>query len=193
MNGSQIVNDTQSKIGKLLAADEQRDAIHIAVAPCVAGELLKRGMRVDVNGCGVANRAAGGGVGLVDPFLPGDVKTGDRFWVFLHPNTVTGMRHYWHHPAFGQEAQTFLPPGISASEKWIREYADRLGLTYSDLMAGADDWVRSQEKGGWGDYLVQGGLLEGVMTSDEFWPHYENVRNKQVDEKHKANFFSCSC
>jgi hypothetical protein len=54
-------------------------------------------------------------------------------------------------------------------------------------MDGADDWIRR------GDYLCEGGLLEGCCTSDEFWDHYQIVTGKQVKERDKSNFFTCSC
>lgn len=76
---------------------------------------------------------------------------------------------------------------------WIKSYADGLGLHWRTLLEGADEWVRSKERGRWGEYLVQGGLLEGERTSDEFWVHYEILRDKDVPEDAKTNFFSCSC
>jgi hypothetical protein len=39
-------------------------------------------------------------IGIVDPFLDQPVRPGEEFWVFVYPNTITGMRHYWQHPAF---------------------------------------------------------------------------------------------
>lgn len=103
----------QVKVGEVITGSARRDAIHVAVAPVVAGERLCAGMHVLLDGHGVAfmDDSMGNGaelvgertdrtVGVVDPFLTESVKKGDRFYVFLYPNTVTGMRHHWMHPAF---------------------------------------------------------------------------------------------
>ncbi|MFO0822607.1 MAG: hypothetical protein U0792_05710 [Gemmataceae bacterium] len=39
-------------------------------------------------------------VGIVDPFLREAVRPGQRFWLFMYPNTVTTLRHEWTHPAY---------------------------------------------------------------------------------------------
>ena len=77
-----------------------RDAIHIAVAPVVAGEQLHPGDRVFLV-YGKAYRANHGEeIGLVDPFLTMPVLPEKRFWLCLKPGTITGLRHAWSHPAF---------------------------------------------------------------------------------------------
>ena len=104
-------------------------------------------------------------------------------WLFLYPNTITSLRHEWIHPAFnGPQA-----PEMSESERWIRNFADSVPLAYQTVMDGAAKYVRS------GEYLCFGGLLEGEWVPDEFWPHYENVTGKKVEEKDRGSFFTCSC
>lgn len=90
------------EVGKLIEGEAFRDAIHVAVAPVVAGQELRAGddVRIDKKdrkaiACNIRDR-----VGVVDPFLTEPVEAGQRFWLFLLPNTVTSLRHAWTHPAF---------------------------------------------------------------------------------------------
>jgi hypothetical protein len=90
-------------LGELCKADARRDAVHIAVAPVVAGECLNPSERVILNPEGKAfTRHIGGPspVGIVDPYLEDCVVAGETFWLFLFPGTITGLRHVWSHPAF---------------------------------------------------------------------------------------------
>lgn len=57
------------------------------------------------------------------------------------------------------------------SRAWIYNFAMGLGL----------------------DYLVKGGDLEGEYVPDEFWDHYQVVKEEKVDENDRGSFFSCSC
>ena len=182
------------ELGKLIEDEnEQRDAIHIAVAPVVAGEIMAPGTRIGlVGGSSETVGIDADHIGIVDPFLSGAVFKGDRFWMFLFPNTITSLRHDWTHPAFKPTAAQRIE-AMNPSERWIREFADRVGLGYETLLEGAADWVRSKERGDYGEYLCFGGLLESQSVPDEFWPHYEVVTGKTVKEEHRESFFTCSC
>jgi hypothetical protein len=85
-------------IGELVEGDARRDAIHVAVAPVEAAEDLLPGQHVGLVS-GLASSASAP-IGVVDPFLKAPVLKGQRFWLFLYPNTVTSLRHVWTHPAF---------------------------------------------------------------------------------------------
>lgn len=92
----------QAKLGQLIDETAQRDAIHIAIAPVVAGMDLEPGQRVGFfKGNEIVTGVSGvPSVGIIDPFLKETVKAGQRCWLFLFPNTVTSLRHEWTHPLF---------------------------------------------------------------------------------------------
>src|SRR5690349_11004258 len=95
------------QLGQLIVdGDRRRDAIHIAVAPVTAAARLSPGQHVGLVQEG--NLELVGlcecNIGVVDPFLPTDVEPGQRFWLFLYPGSITGLRHIWTHPAFAAVA-----------------------------------------------------------------------------------------
>lgn len=89
------------QLGKIIEGEAFRDAVHVAIAPVLAGEWLTPGQRVKLKD-GVAYPATyGEHIGVVDPFLPHTgVEEGQRFYLFLLPGSVTGLRHVYSHPAF---------------------------------------------------------------------------------------------
>ncbi len=90
-------------LGEEPATDARRDAVHIAVAPVVAGMSLDPGEHVAIDTDGTAWTSPpikAMTIGIVDPFRQGMVRKGERFWLFLYPNTVTSLRHVWSHPSF---------------------------------------------------------------------------------------------
>ena len=91
------------QLGQLIEnGDRRRDAIHIAVAPVTAAEQLAPGQHVGLIEPGNLELVGpcGCNIGVVDPFLTQQVEPGQRFWLFLYPGTITGLRHVWSHPAF---------------------------------------------------------------------------------------------
>ena len=180
-------------LGKLITTEQQRDAIHIAVAPVTAYAVVQPGQHVDAQG--------GPGlpyVGIVDPYLRQDVHPGDSYWLFLYPNTVTSLRHEWTHPAFTSEVQSpestatrYAGSEIRAeSEKWLREYAKRLKPyesveeAYKNLI----EELKVKELHGHGTDLY---TLSDVEDADELERHAEIVLGKRID---LTKFeFSCAC
>ena len=70
---------------------DERDAIHMAVIPAVAGCRLMPGQPVVIKD-DVAFASLGiSPVGVVNPFRSSIVEVGDRFWLCLKPGTVTGL------------------------------------------------------------------------------------------------------
>lgn len=104
-------------LGQLITDNPRRDAVHVAVAPMRALEVLKPGQRVTHAYDDYVNRAGRSrGIGIVDPFLFQDVQRGERFWVFMDPETVTNTRHAWTHPDLPSEDSE-----DGDSDSWCKE------------------------------------------------------------------------
>lgn len=177
---------SELKLGCLIEGEQQRDAIHVAVAPVVAGIALAPGDHV---GFIDDERSAVGFdadelIGVVDPFLKGRVLKGEKFWLFIYPKAVTGMRHEWQHPAFSSVVKQ---DDKSASEAWLRAAAVRLGCSYDELMHEHSALVT-------GDYINNGEHIRDVWYDlrDEFWKHYEVVTGKKLEDINEGGF-TCSC
>jgi len=174
-------------LGKLLEGNEARDAIHIAIAPVIAGEKLKPGQTVGFIEKGNCEVVGGMGepIGIVDPFLDEAVKQGERFWLLLFPNTITSLRHDWAHPAFHAENKSTVDE--ANAKAWIETYASTFGLSYGELVESAIDYLDR------GDYLSQGGRFEGEYICAEFWDYFQRATGRMVDLDDRGSFFSCSC
>ena len=169
---------TLDTIGKILKGDVRRDAIHFAVAPIRAHTRLEPGQHVGMDG------TPDNPIGIVDPFLKAPVKYGERFWLFLYPNTVSGMRHEWAHPAFESDER-------AASEAWLRSFADRLFSYYgNDEEDGSrfDLLISQAEHGGFGTDIEYG---DDCQPTAEFWEHFERYTGRKVELRH--DHFRCSC
>jgi hypothetical protein len=127
------MNGHGPKLGELITTNEERDAIHIAVAPVEAGEKMYPGNWVEWETEGNLKRVvatnATRGIGIVDPFLPAGVPVaeGQHFWLYVKPNTITGLRHQWEHPAFDDQR------GIA--EFWLRDFCHRYEMDYNDMLS----------------------------------------------------------
>lgn len=175
---------TQDLIGKLLKDTAQRDAIHIAVAPVVAARSLVPGSRVGLTESGEADNLMGKDIGIVDPFLEAPVKRGQRFFLFLFPNTITGLRHEWSHPAFEGDTR-------SESEIYLRAFAERLFSYYGKYEGDGSrfELLMSQaEHGGFGTDIEYG---DDCQPTAEFWDHFERYTGKKVEHRHEH--FRCAC
>jgi hypothetical protein len=93
---------SETKLGQIPPESAKRDAIHVAVAPIVAGDPLYPGQHVKMRDGKGWPAAAGEGIGIVDPFLTRALMYGDRFWLILYPGSVQNLRHDWDHAAIAR-------------------------------------------------------------------------------------------
>lgn len=200
-------------LGKILeGADRdnaQRDAIHIAIMPCMAYSHLAGGEKVCMvtrvtstpNSGNLVERPSPAFpdskiIGIVDPYLDDGVmiKPGDYVWVLLLPNTITGLRHEWTHPDL--DTTTAEEVNVEESTNWLQAFAGRWGFDYEEML-----YTGTLEGGGndYGDYITARGVdlhSEGELGADLalFWQHLEIVSNKTFDTEHRARIgWSCSC
>lgn len=185
----------ETKLGQLIDANAGRDAVHIALAPVVAYEKLLPGEHVgfvDPNDTTLAGSAHSCDkcIGIVDPYLKSDVQKGERFFMCLYPQTTTGLRHVWTHPAFTQLPDPIDKSSCPDSEIWLRAYAMRLSpydtpqVAYENLVSG----LKSHE------IFAHGRDLHGLYElddSDELKRHAENALGIRINWGMFS--FSCSC
>ena len=181
------MNDPIKSLGRILQGGEKRDAVHIAIMPAIAGEDLAPGISVGLTNDGPPDLviAKNSYLGIVDPFLTGTVRKGSRFWVFLYPNTVSGMRHEWTHPLL--DARTHQP---KESVEWLHDFADKWMIDYDEMIAEAP--LRNGQA--WAAVEMTRGI---ELKSDEenlFWEHIEKLTGQRFNDVHRGLFqWRCSC
>ena len=173
------------KLGQIITTPQNRDAIHVAVAPVKAGENLAVGQRVRlVNNIAVPEFEDNTAIGIVDPFLPSQVRVGQMFWLFLFPGTITALRHEWTHPAFEQKAN---------HESVLKQIASRIGCSFEGLLQRLDVYARGSCCDD--DFIYEGlNQLKDELIISQMWDAYEEYRMKKVDPEIKTStYFSCAC
>lgn len=184
------------KLGQIITDhDAQRDAIHIAVVPLIAGVGgLWAALRVRLK-YGSAEVALPGdynedAIGIVDPFLPLGVvvKEGQQFWCFLFPGTITGMRHHWKHPAFEKVATIH-----SEHEKWLREFSDKWNFDFEELIEAGTGTSDDRRVTAHGRNLRDKTDLD-AGDYELFWRHLEAFVDQSFNQSHREGLsWSCDC
>ena len=188
---------SNTEVGQLLTGSEGRDAIHIAVAPVVAGEKLRPGTPIAFRDDGDTTIVIGTvpalSVGIVDPFLREEVFVGERFYMFLNPNTITSLRHEWTHPAFKEGFRN--TKDMVASENWLRQFCDShdcppyktvLSILTGEFEGDEDTSARIDA-----NYIHLYGMDGHASIPEEFWDHAEVVTGLKFHNRPSS--FSCSC
>lgn len=188
---------TDLKIGHLITGPAERDAIHIAIVPLVAGEELCKGGKVRLSSTDQtvalsADYFENQAIGIIDPFLDEwGVEKGQKFWCFLFPGTVTGMRHHWQHPAFLEQREP-----LPAVEKWLRDFADRWHFDFNELIREA---TKAPSSGPLSNYVTAHGIdVQGAQDLDGedrmFWDHLEVYTGQWFSQEHRDGLcWTCTC
>lgn len=172
------------ELGKILKENEgDKDAIHIAVIPVYTNEILSPSQYVKLSSISngkyyVSACSKKESVGIVDPWLPRNVKEGDRFNLCLNPYTITSLRHAWEHPLFKKEEENSTTESIL----YLERIASRVGMSY-------DDFIDGIEKG----YICFSDETPDWLYAETelILEHYNKVMetNKTGDDF----FFGCAC
>ena len=181
-----VFTDALETLGNIIGPNEKRDAIHLAVEPVIAQEVLNPGEHVNARGRGEKPY-----VGIVDPFLKDVVQPGERFWLVIYPRKIQSLRHVWSHPAFpdAEEVQHGGPDAhtqqIIDSELWLRTFCAKADCpSYEEVMA------KALENSG-EEYMHFNGMDAHGEIPDEFWEHVKIVTGVRVNDPPK--YFSCAC
>jgi hypothetical protein len=181
-----------------IGPEDGRDAVHIALAPVTAADRLYPGQHIGFRKGNEMVGVSDQPLGIVDPFLPSFVETGERFWMFLYPNTISGLRHVWTHPSFMPETPQYTK---EESEKWLREFCRTADCpSYEVVIAAAVgdpvspvDGYKEEAYENDGDYLFFSGRDAHSSIPSEFWDHVQNLTGKEIPSYKRAKAFSCSC
>lgn len=192
MSGTNV-NDTSALIGNMLDESAQRDAIHIAVLPVVASSALYAGQHVSVKD-GIAYPALRGrSIGIVDPFMHTGPMKGERFFVFIKPNTVTGMRHHWQHPDI-PETDAVIPGTVFESNQrkgareWLEDFCARYGYHYSTVMSNKGQMMCATEI----EIHTQADIEPSELEA--FWKNMEIMYEERFSQEHRdKTIWTCSC
>ena len=182
------MSNEHTVLGKIPTGNE-RDAVHVAVIPVKAGSDLLPGMRVGLLDDGRASGCAVH-IGIVDPFLTDVVRAGSMFYLALFPETVTGMRHHWSHPAFS-ETVDYVDTDASITGvniDMISEVAALCGVSRGEMLDIAK-WYCDH-----GDMAKDNSMKYRAVSDSQwslFWEQFEEETGKEV--KYKDVPFTCSC
>lgn len=188
------------RLGRLITGPAERDAVHIAVVPAMAGIHMTPGTHVGVC-AGEPMIAAPSGkyisdyVGIVDPFLKENLKKGDMFYIYLYPGTVISLRHHYRHPVLDAEEirqetmESLKHPAVERMKAWAKQF----GTTYGETMRNTRFFLLT------GKEITLDGIASLNVSTEEypdggtFWGDYETITNQKVPDEKKKDFFSCEC
>ena len=190
---------SELKLGEIITTPQNRDAIHVAVAPVYSNQTVYPGQHIGLT-LGSNEIVSNSGVkliGIVDPYLKHPIASGDKFWMFLYPQSVTGLRHDWTHPAFVENKIAVEAPASviesakTISKKWMRAWAtEHMGEDYygEGKLTEQAAYERAIEAG----HNNHIGPYESARDyiDSTWWDHWEAITGCTGQ---RGEYFSCSC
>lgn len=177
------------KFGETPPEDAGRDAVHIAIVPVKAAQILGPGDHVGLMPGSTDEVAYPRGdmkaIGIVDPFLSRNIEVGDRVWLLLYPQTITGLRHVWTHPAFpmNEPPRQASAAAQAAARHVIEQFGYEPGWDFDQTM---DNLTRAADSG-----ETWFGLSVALDLDDELWNAWEILSGRTAC--HRVTYFSCAC
>ncbi len=177
--------ENHPQVGTILTGPQQRDAIHMAIAPVFAAEDLQPGQHAGLIRGGATDRVTGDTdehLGIIDPFLKQTVKAGERCFLFLYPGTISSLRHEWTHEKFNR---------LDKAREWLFFFSQKVCMPVDKILEISRQMLTT------GSYSF--GMQETVQ--DQFNEHRSEllthaaaildipVTKKKID----ASYFSCAC
>lgn len=183
------------KLGQLITEEVSRDAIHIAIIPVRATEILRPGQHVGLQSGSelFVGKKFKPHVGIVDPFLTRPVKKDDIFYLCLYQNTITGMRHTWEHPSFNRPKDIIpIKTETDLAKEGLNEVAMVTGVSYERLYSALELYAK------YDNYTNNGDNEDYKNVSDydrlRMWECFETLSGlKNPDKGYNCIPFSCSC
>jgi hypothetical protein len=110
------------------------------------------------------------------------VGEGQRCWVFLYPQTITGIRHHWRHPFF--QDQDAHP---TVDREWITAFAARWKYSFDEFMEGAHEYIEDNHQldDKWNQLYVP------KEDWNEFWAHFYKLTGLSIGDKDKEFVYCC--
>lgn len=125
-------------LGKIPASLGIKDAVHTAIVAVRAGCRIEPGQKCSIDKNREAIPDFKKGCGIADPWRK-EINTGDVFWLILNQDEIPNVQHTWEHPSVD-----FSPPTREVVyNSVLQEEADRLGVTYKQLMDAAQQVIDS--------------------------------------------------
>lgn len=195
-----VATDALATLGTIITEKEKRDAIHLAVIPAVAGQLLAVGADVFIGDDGLAYHAYRKTqdkefVGIVDPFLSEIVDEGERFWLIIYPRKITSLRHVWEHPAFPNESEAEKPAREEADQEaisnaYMEKFAAQAGYTSKQLIS----VLREAYEKGWDTVSAKLDYApDSTFLDEQFYYHLRNITGINFNPAIRPTWISCSC